>query len=166
MGTEITMDLAVKLGETLGEPRHWKFGRHPVIVVSTDYRVVRASVDQRGKGCVSQRAKTTAFNHEIIHEVRMQNGMAQLRRVQIAHLPPDLAAHVALYKNVKNAPFLQQQLLQGNSDFEYAFIDATTVCRSHALLQQIITLKWSRFFPHTMYLPQRSEPRTIISMAE
>jgi len=42
-------------------------------------------------------------------------------------MPPDLALHVALYRDVKNAAFLKQQLLDGNTDFEYAFIDASMV---------------------------------------
>ena len=42
-------------------------------------------------------------------------------------MPPDLALHVALYRDVQNATFLKQQLLAGNVDFEYAFIDASMV---------------------------------------
>ena len=45
----------------------------------------------------------------------------------ISHLPVDLAVYITLYKHLKNASFLRQQLLDGNSDFEYAFIDATSV---------------------------------------
>jgi EKC/KEOPS complex subunit CGI121/TPRKB len=42
-------------------------------------------------------------------------------------MPPELALHVAFYRDVKNAPFLKQQLLDGNVDFEYAFIDASMI---------------------------------------
>lgn len=54
--------------------------------------------------------------------------MSPLKTIKIAHLPDDLLVHIALYDNVKNAAFLQQQLLDGNSAFEYAFLDASVVC--------------------------------------
>ena len=53
--------------------------------------------------------------------------MALLQTFSLAHLPPSLAIHVVLYQDVKNAEFLQQQLLQGNPEFEYAFVDASVV---------------------------------------
>ena len=42
-------------------------------------------------------------------------------------MPPELALHAALYQDVRNAAFLREQLLAGNAEFEYAFIDASTV---------------------------------------
>ena len=54
--------------------------------------------------------------------------MAQLQTLHLAHLPSDLAVHVALYTEVQNAAYLRDQLLQGNQDFEYALIDASVVC--------------------------------------
>ena len=56
--------------------------------------------------------------------------MAQLQTLHLAHLPPDLAVHVALYTEVQNAPYLRDQLLQGNQGFEYALVDANVVCGS------------------------------------
>lgn len=53
--------------------------------------------------------------------------MALIQTLSLAHLPPSLAVHVALYQDLNNASFLQQQLLLGNSDFEYAFIDSSVV---------------------------------------
>lgn len=53
--------------------------------------------------------------------------MASLQTLTLAHLPPDLAVHVALYTDLQNAPFLRDQLLQGNPAFEYALIDASVV---------------------------------------
>lgn len=47
--------------------------------------------------------------------------------LQLPHTPPSLAVHVALCRNLKNADFLRQQLLDGNPDFEYALLDASTV---------------------------------------
>jgi EKC/KEOPS complex subunit CGI121/TPRKB len=42
-------------------------------------------------------------------------------------VPEDTPVHVALYKDLKNASFLRQQLISGNADFQYAFIDASVV---------------------------------------
>ena len=53
--------------------------------------------------------------------------MSYLQTLQLTHLPPDLLIHVALYQDLRNAPFLRQQLLDGNHDFEYALIDASLV---------------------------------------
>ncbi|OJK03111.1 hypothetical protein ASPACDRAFT_113841 [Aspergillus aculeatus ATCC 16872] len=54
--------------------------------------------------------------------------------IELAHLPPSMPVHVALYRDVKNAASLRQQLISGNADFEYAFIDASMVLsRAHAL---------------------------------
>ncbi|KAI9872347.1 MAG: hypothetical protein M1830_001747, partial [Pleopsidium flavum] len=60
--------------------------------------------------------------------------MEMLQTLQLSHLPPSLAVHVALYRDLQNASFLRQQLLDGNPDFEYAFIDAdVVVSTTHAL---------------------------------
>lgn len=53
--------------------------------------------------------------------------MANLKTLHLAHLPSDLAVHVALFQNLENASFLRRQLLDGNADFEYALIDANVV---------------------------------------
>ena len=55
--------------------------------------------------------------------------MATMQTLHLSHLPFELAIHVALYCNLENAAFLRQQLLAGNQDFEYAFIDASMVRR-------------------------------------
>lgn len=55
--------------------------------------------------------------------------MSTLETVALPHLP-QYPLCVGLYTNVKNASFLRQQLLAGNADFEYAFLDASVVCRS------------------------------------
>lgn len=51
-----------------------------------------------------------------------------LETIHLSHLPPSLPIHVALYREVDNASFLKQQLIAGNTDFEYALIDASMVC--------------------------------------
>lgn len=55
--------------------------------------------------------------------------MNHLSVVNITHLPLDFAVYVALYRDLENASFLRQQLLDGNADFEYALLDASVVCQ-------------------------------------
>lgn len=60
--------------------------------------------------------------------------MSLLETLSLEHVPKTHSAHVAFFKDVSNAAFLQAQLLARNADFEYAFIDATTiVSRLHLL---------------------------------
>lgn len=49
--------------------------------------------------------------------------------VETLHLPflPDYTLFATLFIDLQNAPFLRRQLLEGNRDFEYAFIDASSV---------------------------------------
>lgn len=51
-----------------------------------------------------------------------------LETIHLEHVPSTHTVHVGLFKDVTNADFLQKQLLSRNSEFEYAFIDATSVC--------------------------------------
>jgi EKC/KEOPS complex subunit CGI121/TPRKB len=53
--------------------------------------------------------------------------MAKVQTLHLTHLPPSLEVHVALFSDLQNATFLREQLLAGNSEFEYAFIDAVMV---------------------------------------
>ncbi|MCJ1442932.1 MAG: hypothetical protein MMC23_003429 [Stictis urceolatum] len=53
--------------------------------------------------------------------------MPKLRTLSLAHLPSDLAVHLALFEDLQNSRFLRKQLLEGNSDFEHAFVDARTI---------------------------------------
>ncbi|KAI5299172.1 hypothetical protein KEM55_002493 [Ascosphaera atra] len=48
-----------------------------------------------------------------------------------------MPVHVAFYRDLTNAPFLRQQLLAGNPDFEYAMIDATSVLSREHLLSAV-----------------------------
>lgn len=57
-----------------------------------------------------------------------------VEEVHLAHLPPELVLYIACYEDVKNAPFLRQQLLAGNQAFNYAFIDASTILSRRHLL--------------------------------
>ena len=53
--------------------------------------------------------------------------MALLQSLNLEHLPSTYTVHIALYREIRNAAFLHQQLLAGNTDFEYALIDASIV---------------------------------------
>ncbi|KAK4068101.1 hypothetical protein Trihar35433_6661 [Trichoderma harzianum] len=54
--------------------------------------------------------------------------------IELQHVPASYRVYIALFRNVKNAAFLHQQLLARNAEFEYAFIDASTiVSRIHLL---------------------------------
>ncbi|KAL1962057.1 hypothetical protein VTN77DRAFT_643 [Rasamsonia byssochlamydoides] len=60
--------------------------------------------------------------------------MSYLETIHLSHLPTSMPIHVALYRDLQNARFLREQLLAGNSEFEYAFIDASMVLsRTHIL---------------------------------
>ena len=55
-------------------------------------------------------------------------------QVAVEHLPPGYAVYAALFTDVANAAFLQQQLVARNPAFEYALVDAATVVsRTHLL---------------------------------
>lgn len=53
---------------------------------------------------------------------------------------PDCPLFIGLWNQVENATFLRQQLLAGNQDFEYAFIDATSVSPSDCLAASCLRL--------------------------
>ncbi|OKL56385.1 hypothetical protein UA08_08334 [Talaromyces atroroseus] len=53
--------------------------------------------------------------------------MSLLETVCLSHVPDNIPVHVALYKDLKNAGFLRTQLISGNADFQYAFIDASVI---------------------------------------
>lgn len=56
-----------------------------------------------------------------------------MESIQLPHLPRQ-PLQLGLFTDVQNAAFLRQQLLQGNADFEYAFVDASVlVSRDHVL---------------------------------
>lgn len=62
---------------------------------------------------------------------------AALETVELEHLPATHTVLLALYRNVTNAAFLQEQLLSRNADFEYAFVDASTVASRFQLLTAV-----------------------------
>ncbi len=50
-----------------------------------------------------------------------------LEALNLEHVPSTHRVYAAFFKEVSNSDFLHQQLLARNSDFEYAFIDASSV---------------------------------------
>lgn len=88
--------------------------------------------------------------------------MSLLETINLSHLPPSTPVHIALYRDVKNAPFLRQQLLSGNTEFEYAFIDASMV----RLIIHLVSLDFEvltryRFFRGRTFLQLLSGPSMI-----
>lgn len=58
---------------------------------------------------------------------KLARKMSLLETVHLSHVPEDMPVHVALYKDLKNASFLREQLITGNAEYQYAFVDASTV---------------------------------------
>ncbi|KAK4202888.1 kinase binding protein CGI-121-domain-containing protein [Triangularia verruculosa] len=57
-----------------------------------------------------------------------------LERIRLEHIPESYRVYGALFRDVSNASFLQAQLISRNPEFEYAFVDASTVLsRAHLL---------------------------------
>jgi EKC/KEOPS complex subunit CGI121/TPRKB len=52
--------------------------------------------------------------------------MSSSSTLQLPHLPGYLI-HALLFRDVKNAAALRKELIAGNADFEYAFLDAIKV---------------------------------------
>ena len=59
---------------------------------------------------------------------------SSLETINLPHLP-SLPIHVAVYRDVQNAAFLKSQLLAGQPEYEYAFIDASMVCYAYSVSQ-------------------------------
>ncbi|KAI1454680.1 hypothetical protein F4805DRAFT_469204 [Annulohypoxylon moriforme] len=69
-----------------------------------------------------------------------------LETIHLEHVPSSHTVHIGLFKDVTNAEFLQKQLLSRNSEFEYAFIDATSVVSRFQILAAVykaITIQMS-----------------------
>ncbi|KAK8193163.1 kinase binding protein CGI-121-domain-containing protein [Phyllosticta capitalensis] len=62
--------------------------------------------------------------------------MTLVNTIELAHLP-NVAVHVALFNDVANASHLRSQLLQGNPDYEYAFLDVTTILSTTHVLSAV-----------------------------
>ncbi|KAL7949745.1 kinase binding protein CGI-121 domain-containing protein [Trichoderma barbatum] len=57
--------------------------------------------------------------------------------IELEHVPSSYRIYLALFRNVKNAGFLHQQLLARNAEFEYAFVDASTILSRLHLLSAV-----------------------------
>jgi EKC/KEOPS complex subunit CGI121/TPRKB len=60
-----------------------------------------------------------------------------LETIALEHVPPTHRVHVAFFRSVSNAAFLQSQLLARNPAFEYAFIDAAAIVSRLQLLAAV-----------------------------
>ncbi|KAK7513583.1 kinase binding protein CGI-121-domain-containing protein [Phyllosticta citriasiana] len=62
--------------------------------------------------------------------------MALVHPLELAHLP-NVAVHAALFDSVANAADLRRHLLDGNPDYEYAFLDVTTILSTTHVLAAV-----------------------------
>ncbi|KXX82898.1 hypothetical protein MMYC01_200615 [Madurella mycetomatis] len=60
-----------------------------------------------------------------------------LERLNLEHVPPEYRVYAAFFRDVANTDFLHAQLLSRNGDFEYAFVDASSVASRLHLLTAI-----------------------------
>ncbi|MCJ1327428.1 hypothetical protein MMC10_004097 [Thelotrema lepadinum] len=60
-----------------------------------------------------------------------------LSKIELSHIPPGLSVYVGLYSDVENAAFLRKQLLDQNSDFEFAFLDARSILSTTHVLAAV-----------------------------
>ncbi len=60
-----------------------------------------------------------------------------LEKLDLEHIPPEYQVYAAFFRDVSNADFLHAQLLSRNSEFEYAFIDASSVISRLHLLSAV-----------------------------
>ncbi|KAF1816182.1 CGI-121-domain-containing protein [Eremomyces bilateralis CBS 781.70] len=56
-----------------------------------------------------------------------------IQTIYLPHLPAN-PIHIFLFENVKNAAFLREQLMAGNMEFEYTFLDSTMILSLHHVL--------------------------------
>lgn len=74
-----------------------------------------------------------------------------LETVHLEHLPAGYTVHIALYRDIKNAAFLHQQLLAGNTSFEYALIDASIVSPLLFIMSHVPPKTDCTFLPRKFY---------------
>ena len=53
--------------------------------------------------------------------------MADVKTFNLAHVAQSTPVFAALFRDVRNAAFLRQQLVEANAEYEYAFLDASAV---------------------------------------
>ncbi|CCX07064.1 kinase binding protein CGI-121-domain-containing protein [Pyronema domesticum] len=57
-----------------------------------------------------------------------------IHTIQLQNIPVAHEVHIVSFKDVENASFLREQLLGGNAEFEYAFVDASTIVSTAHIL--------------------------------
>ncbi|KAJ4286627.1 hypothetical protein N0V88_007916 [Collariella sp. IMI 366227] len=60
-----------------------------------------------------------------------------LEKIDLEHVPTTHQVYAALFRDVVNTEFLHAQLLSRNSEFEYAFVDASSVISRIHLLSAV-----------------------------
>ncbi|KAK0668183.1 kinase binding protein CGI-121-domain-containing protein [Cercophora samala] len=86
---------------------------------------------------MSKRPASTGTSDPAITSKRPKtpsNVTMSLEPIPLEHIPPNYRVYGALFRDVSNAALLQTQLISRNPEFEYAFIDASTIAsRAHLL---------------------------------
>ncbi|GAB1309829.1 EKC/KEOPS complex subunit CGI121 [Madurella fahalii] len=60
-----------------------------------------------------------------------------LEKLDLEHVPPVYRVYAAFFRDVANTEFLHAQLLSRNGEFEYAFVDASSVASRLHLLSAV-----------------------------
>lgn len=80
--------------------------------------------------------------------------MSLLQSLQLEHLPQGYTVHLAMFHDVKNTTFLHKQLLAGNTEFEYAFVDASIVCASSGFSRDCHSSPACVWLVYSMLIPE------------
>jgi len=79
-----------------------------------------------------------ASNHPLTHSNHpAYKNMAHVTPLHLAHLPPHIQIFASLHTSVTNSPEIRSQLFASNHDYDYAFIDATTLISTTHILTAI-----------------------------
>jgi hypothetical protein len=72
--------------------------------------------------------------------------MAHTASLHLSHLPPTTSILTSLFTHVANAAYIRSQLLASNPDYDYAFIDASSILSTTHVLAAVerAVRDWSR----------------------
>jgi len=62
---------------------------------------------------------------------------ALVSSIQLAHLPPSISIYASLNTFVTNASHIRTQLLSSNPDYDFAFIDASSILSTTHILAAV-----------------------------
>jgi len=62
---------------------------------------------------------------------------AVISSIQLAHLPFTCSIYASLHTSVTNASHIRAQLLSSNADYDFAFVDASTILSTTHILAAV-----------------------------